>query len=89
MDPLSRKVKIINELGLHARSAGKIAAIVKDSTAKVWLIRAGEKADASSVIDMLTLACAKGTEITIKIDDAADSGTLDALVALIEQGFGE
>ena len=89
MESLSRKVTIVNELGLHARSAGKIAAIAKDSPSRVWIIKAGEAADASSIIDMLTLACEKGSEITIKIDDIAALGTLNSIAALVEQGFGE
>ncbi|MBW2592162.1 MAG: HPr family phosphocarrier protein [Deltaproteobacteria bacterium] len=86
---ISRNVTIVNELGLHARSAGKIAAIVKNARSNVWIIKEGERADAASVIDILTLACAKGSKITIKIDDPADLNVLNAIAKLIGQGFGE
>jgi phosphocarrier protein len=47
------------------------------------------KADASSVIDLLTLACEKGSKITLKIDDPSDLEILNELVRLVESGFGE
>lgn len=80
---------IKNELGLHARSAAQIARIAGNSTGVIWLKKDDKKADASSIIDILTLACAKGTEITIIIENSADSHILDAIVDLIDSGFGE
>ncbi len=80
---------IKNDLGLHARSAAQIAHIAGKSTGIVWLKKNDEKADASSIIDMLTLACEKGTKITIIIEDSADIRILDAIVDLIDSGFGE
>ncbi len=89
MELITRNLTIVNELGLHARAAGKIAEIVKSARSNVWLLKEKERADAASVIDMLTLACARGSEITIKIDDPSDLNILNAVAALIEQGFGE
>jgi len=40
-------------------------------------------------MDILTLACEKGTEIKIIIEDPADSAILDAIVKLVASGFGE
>jgi phosphocarrier protein len=86
---LSRRVTITNDLGLHARSAAKIAKLVQNVTSNVWIIKDGKKVDASSIIDILTLGCPKGSTITIKIDDQSDTGILNELVQLIESGFGE
>jgi phosphocarrier protein len=86
---LSRHVTITNDLGLHARSAAQIAKLVQNVKSNVWLIKDGKKADASSIIDILTLVCPKGSIITIQIDDQSDLGILNDLVQLIENGFGE
>ena len=86
---LYRDVIIINALGLHARSATKIAKRAQNSKSKIWIIKDGAKADASSIFDILTLACGQGTEITIKIEDQLDRKILDDLVELVESGFGE
>jgi phosphotransferase system HPr (HPr) family protein len=80
---------INNELGLHARSAAQIARIAGNSAANVWLKKNDRMADASSIIDILTLACGKGTKITIIIEDLADINILNAIVDLFDSGFGE
>lgn len=86
---LLRHVTITNDFGLHARSAAKIAKLVQYVKSKVWIIKDGEKADASSIIDILTLACEKGSKITVKIDDPSNIEILNHIVELIESGFGE
>ena len=80
---------IINELGLHARSAAGIAKIAGSARANVWIAREDQVADATSILDILSLACTKGTQITIRIDDPADGQILDRIAALVEDGFGE
>ena len=86
---LHKVTTIKNELGLHARSAAQIAHIAGNSAANVWLKKEDKMADASSIIDILTLACGKGTKITIIIEDWADINILNAIVALVDSGFGE
>ena len=86
---LSREVVIVNELGLHARSAAKIAALAQNSKAAVWVQKDAEKADASSIVDILTLACEKGSKITLIIEDKADRPILEDMANLIEKGFRE
>ncbi|MDJ0984041.1 MAG: HPr family phosphocarrier protein [Desulfobacterales bacterium] len=86
---LSRKVTIINELGLHARSAAKIAELANQATTSVWIMKGDQKADAASIVDILTLACEKGTRITIGIENKVDIQILQAITKLVESGFGE
>lgn len=86
---LQKDTFINNELGLHARSAARIAEIARSSKGAVWVMKDGEKADASSIVDILTLACEKGTKIRIIIEDCADADVLNALVDLVDNGFGE
>lgn len=85
----SRRVTITNDLGLHARSAAMIAKLVQNAKSNVWIIKDGKKADASSIIDILSLVCPKGSIITLTIDNQSDLGILNDLVRLIESGFGE
>ena len=86
---LSRKATIVNEFGLHARSAAKIAEIASRATASVRIAKGEQRADASSIVDILTLACEKGTQITIYIENQADFNILEAITKLVESGFGE
>ncbi len=84
-----REVIIKNELGLHARSAAQIVAIVQNAKAAVWIKRGEEKVDAASIMDILTLACEKGTRISIIVDNPSDIDILNAVVELVDSGFGE
>ena len=84
-----RVTSIKNELGLHARSAAQIVEITRNSKGNVWLMKDEERADASSIMDILTLVCEKGTKITIIIEDPADNDILNAIVDLVDSGFGE
>ncbi len=86
---LTRKVTVVNELGLHARSAVKLAGIAKAARGGVWVLSATERADATSVMEVLTLACEKGTTLTLAVDDPKDAPVLDALAGLVERGFEE
>jgi phosphocarrier protein len=86
---LVKQVTILNELGLHARPAALIAALAQKAKSNVWIIRNGEKVDASSIIDILTLACFKGTEIILQVDDPSDRDVLNNITVLFENGFGE
>jgi len=84
-----KSVIIKNELGLHARAAAKIANLAGRAKDKIWLIKDGEKVDASSIIDILSLGCCKGTEITFTAESKTDFDLLRNIVIMTENGFGE
>ena len=86
---LHKTVIIRNELGLHARSAALIAGIAMKSQGNVWVMKNDEKADASSIMDILTLVCEKGTKIKIVIENPGDTDILNAIGDLVDNGFGE
>lgn len=86
---LVRDAIIINDLGLHARSAAKIAKIARHAAGKVWIMKDTVKVDAASVIDILTLEGIKGSKITIKIENCGDAEILNELTQLVTSGFGE
>jgi len=85
----SKKVVIVNELGLHARSAAKIAQLAQNAKSTIWVIKDREKVDASSIIDVLTLACPKGSKIELAADSQLDVDIINDIIALVERGFEE
>ena len=85
----SKDVTVVNDLGLHARSAAKIAELARDATSNVWVQKNEERVDARSILDILTLACEKGSKLTIVINDKSDMETLNRIVELVRSGFGE
>jgi phosphocarrier protein len=86
---ISKEAVISNELGLHARSAAQIANLAARAHHGVWLVKGEERADASSIMDLIALECPRGTKIAVIIDNPRDWDVLDAISKLIENGFGE
>jgi phosphocarrier protein HPr len=86
---LNKKMTVINTLGLHARPAAMIANLAIKAQSDVWLCKNGEQVDASSIIDILSLACQKGTDVTLKIENPEDMNILNEIINLFEKGFEE
>lgn len=82
-------MEVVNDLGLHARAAAKIVEVAKQASAEIWVQRNDERIDARSILDILTLACEKGSKLTIVIENERDMPVLDSIVDLIKNGFGE
>ena len=88
-DATSQDVTVVNALGVHARSASRIAEIAKSAVSQVWVCKGAECADASDILDVISLQCPAGTRLTIRIEDPADKVVMEAIVALVANGFGE
>jgi len=86
---LERRVRIINELGLHARAAAKIVALAVAAKGTVRITIGDQQADASDILDLMGMGAGVGTMIHITVTDPADAGILTQLAALVETGFGE
>jgi phosphotransferase system HPr (HPr) family protein len=84
-----RKLLIKNELGLHARAAAKIVALVGQYKSALYLKRDEHEVDGSSILSILTLACPKGTEISVRAVGEDSEALIEALTQLFEQKFGE
>ncbi|RMF25014.1 MAG: HPr family phosphocarrier protein [Deltaproteobacteria bacterium] len=80
---------IKNELGLHFRAAAMVVRTLADFRAKVSISNGSTVADARSVLDLMTLAAAPGTKVTVEAegDDAREA--VEALGALIDRNFAE
>jgi len=86
---LSKRLVIVNEFGLHARSAAMIANLAQRSKSNVWIGKQGTKVNADSILEILTLACEKGNWIDVTIEDRADLDILEAIESLVKRGFEE
>jgi phosphocarrier protein len=85
----SRTVVVVNQLGMHARAAAKFVRVATRFQARVRVAREAREMDGKSIMGILLLAAARGTSITISADGADEGDAVQALVALVESGFGE
>ncbi|MGB9697944.1 MAG: HPr family phosphocarrier protein [Thermodesulfobacteriota bacterium] len=86
---ISRSYIIKNKFGLHARPSASFVQTANRFRAEIKVEKDGQVADGKSIMDLMMLAAAQGTKITIKAqgDDALEA--LEALGTLIEGRFGE
>jgi len=86
---IERKVRIVNELGLHARPAAAFVKVAGRFAAEVTVGRDDMVVNGKSIMGVMTLAAEPGSELTIRAegDDAQEAA--DALVSLVAAGFHE
>lgn len=86
---ITSHLTIINKLGLHARAAAKLASEANRYACDVRLNANEKTVDCKSVMALMLLAAAKGTEITIECDGRDEELASDGICALINNRFGE
>jgi phosphocarrier protein len=86
---IERRVAIVNELGLHARAAARLVRTAGEYRSRVQLVKDGEEADAKSILSVLLLAAAKGTELKLRCEGPDEQQAIDAVSRLIAERFGE
>ena len=85
----SESVRVVNQLGMHARAAAKFVHLAARYEARVRVAREAREMDGKSIMGLLLLAAARGTTITISADGADEREALEGLCALVASGFGE
>ena len=85
------RLRVINRLGLHARAAAQLVRLAADFESSVTLFRADRNifANAKSILSVLALAAAKGTELLITVDGEDEEAALKEIEMLFANGFGE
>ena len=86
---IRRVLEIVNKKGLHARASAKFVQTVEKFDAEVTVTRGGETVGGTSIMGLMMLSAATGTEITVEASGKQAADVMDALVALVEAGFGE
>ena len=84
-----RDIEIVNKLGLHARASAKLTQTATRFKCEVNLERNGRRVNAKSIMGVMMLAAGKGVTIQMETDGDDEADAMAALVALIEDKFGE
>jgi phosphocarrier protein len=89
-DKPSAAVTIRNRKGLHARASAKFVKCAESFDATVRVIREGHPAvGGTSIMGLMMLAAGPGTVILLEAEGPQAPEAIQALVALVEAGFGE
>ncbi len=91
MSRLSRTVTIVNEKGLHARASAKFVTFVArlPDGLLVEVEKDGQSVTGSSIMGLMMLGAAKGSDITIHVTGDGADMALEKLTGLVTDGFGE
>lgn len=86
---LKQKLKIINNNGLHLRPAGNLCKEALKYNSKINIIFENSKYNAKSVLSVLGACIKFNDEIELEINGKDEEEALEAIVNLINSGFGE
>jgi phosphocarrier protein len=87
--PPGRQVTIVNRRGLHARASARFVKCAESFNCEVMVIKDGQSVGGTSIMGLMTLAAAPGSTIELTATGKDAEAALDALAALIADGFGE
>jgi len=82
-------VTISNKLGLHARASAKLTKLAGSFRSEVHMTRNGRRINAKSIMGVMMLAAGLGSEVELETDGEDEQAAMDALLALINDKFGE
>ena len=80
---------ISNKLGLHARASAKLTKLAGSFPCDVWMSKGERRINAKSIMGVMMLAAGLGSEVVLDTSGERDEEALTALLALINDKFGE
>ena len=86
---INTKIKITNKLGLHARASAKFISTASKFQSQIDVTKDSQTVNGKCIMGVMTLAANKGSELTLKIEGPDEVEMEKAMVALINNLFGE
>lgn len=86
---LKQEIEIINKLGLHARASAKLTQTSGQFQSAVFISKSGRRVNAKSIMGVMMLAAGKGSILELETDGIDEADAMVAIVALINNKFGE
>lgn len=86
---IEQEIEIINKLGLHARASAKLTQLAAKYKSEVWMTRNKRRVNAKSIMGVMMLAAGLGAEVEIETDGSQEQAAMNAIIALINDKFGE
>jgi len=86
---IKTSITISNKLGLHARASAKLTKLAGGFQSEVSISRNDRRVNAKSIMGVMMLAAGIGSVVEIEIDGPDEQAAMDAIIALINDKFGE
>ena len=86
---ITKKLTILNKLGLHARAAAKIVATANKFESTIIITKNGKNADARSIMKLLMLSASQGSSISIEVNGSDQNDAMRSIERLFNNKFDE
>ena len=86
---IKTRTTISNKLGLHARASAKLTKLAGSFPCDVFMSKGERRINAKSIMGVMMLAAGLGSQVELETSGADEQLAMDALVALINDKFGE
>ena len=84
-----KEATVNNQVGLHARPATFFIQKANEFKSSIWVERDERRVNAKSLLGVLSLGIAKGTQIALIADGPDEEAAVAALEELISSDFSE
>ena len=84
-----RDIVVQNQVGLHARPATFFIQRANEFRSSIWVEKEERRANAKSLLGVLSLGVTGGTDIRIIADGQDENEAVEALSNLVISGFAE
>lgn len=84
-----KEVVVQNKIGLHARPATFFIQKANEFKASIWVEKEERRANAKSLLGVLSLGIIGGTSIKIIADGSDEEEAVKSLVNLVQSGFAD
>ncbi len=86
---IERKVKIVNNAGLHTRPAATIVKLAAKFKSEFFISKDGLNINGKSIIGVMTLAAEKGSELMLTFDGEDENEAAETIIDYFNRGFDE
>ena len=86
---IKETLKVTNQLGLHLRAAAQLVRVASKYKCTVLVRNNRGNADGKSLINLLALAAAQDTEVTLIVEGEDSRDAMRDIRNLFSQNFGE
>jgi phosphocarrier protein len=86
---VEQTVVIQNRAGIHARPSAMLVQTAKDFHSNIYLEKGNDRINGKSIMGILTLGAAFGTEIRVIAEGEDEQKALEAMINLFNRKFEE
>ena len=86
---IERTITITNRAGIHARPAALLVQAAQDFDSNIYFEKGRDRINAKSIMGILALAAAYGTELKIIVEGEDEEQAVEAIVRIFDTKFEE